>query len=99
MARVPQTPPGALTRARKSGIIKTAKAATNASTPPRLLRQLRHADLCLCGKESAELWLARRNDHTARRLLTAPTGLAAVGTAVGGRTCHRACGREGLRRL
>src|SRR5205807_10260827 len=39
-------------------------------TPSRLLRQLRHADLCLCGGQSAELWLTYRGNHTARRLLT-----------------------------
>jgi hypothetical protein len=60
--------------------------------PSRLLRQLRHADLCLCGGQSAELWLAYRGNYTARRLLTEATRLAAFCAALGG--CARRCARD-----
>jgi hypothetical protein len=56
-------------------ISRPPKAATNAFT---LLRHLRHADLFLGGRESAELWLACRDDQTTRRVLTATADLAAV---------------------
>src|SRR5712664_3562652 len=56
--------------------IKTAESGQQ--TPSRLLRQLRHAHLCLCGGQSAELWLAHRDNHAARGLLTEATRLATV---------------------
>src|SRR5437868_9734083 len=61
--------------------IKTAESGNK--TPSRLLRQLRHTDLCLCGGLSAELWLAYRGNYTARRLLTEATRLAAFCAALG----------------
>src|SRR5689334_18981220 len=53
-------------------------------TPPRLLRHLRHSDLCLRSGQCADLRLARRYDHSARRLRPAAADLAAVCTALGG---------------
>jgi hypothetical protein len=44
----------------------------------------RHADLCLCGEQSAELRLAYRGNHTARGLLTEATRMAAFCAALGG---------------
>ena len=55
-------------------------------TPPRLLRHLRHPDLCLRSGQSADLRVARRYDHPARRLRPAAADLAAVCTALGGRS-------------
>src|SRR5260370_1241571 len=68
-------------------------------TPSRLLRQLRHADLCLCGGQSAELWLAYRDNHTTRGLLTEATRLAAFCAALGGCARCRARDRERVDRL
>jgi len=65
-------------------------------TPPRLLRHLRHPDLCLRSGQSADLRLARRYDHPARRLRPAAADLAAVCTALGGCARPRPGGREGL---
>ena len=61
-------------------------------TPSRLLRQLRHSDLCLCGGQPAELWLACRDNYAARGLLTEATRLAAICAALGG--CARRCARD-----
>src|SRR5271167_1071740 len=68
-------------------------------TPPRLLRQLRHAHLCLRSRQSAELCLARRYDHAACGLYTAAARLAAFCPALGGRARRRTGRREGLDKL
>ena len=48
--------------------IKTAESGNK--RPSRFLLHLRHADLFLGGRKSAELWLACRDDQTTRRVLT-----------------------------
>src|ERR1700754_3327205 len=53
-------------------------------TSPCLLRKLRDADLCLCGRRSAELFTADRNDHATNGFLAATTDLASLGLAVAG---------------
>ena len=63
------------------------------------LRQLRRSDLCLCGGQPAELWLACRDNYAARGLLTEATRLAAICAALGG--CAPRCffNRERVDRL
>ena len=61
--------------------------------PSRLLRELRHTDLCQRGGQSAGLCLARRRDYSARGLQTAAPRLAQVGARLGG-WARRCAGRR-----
>jgi hypothetical protein len=65
-------------------------------TPPRLLRELRHADLCLCGRQPAGLRAAGRDDHPAHGLQAAAARLAQVRARLGRRARRRAGHREKL---
>ena len=61
--------------------------------PSRLLRELRHTDLCQRGGQSAGLCVACRHDHPTRRFQTAAARLAKVGSELGG-LARRCAGRR-----